>query len=120
MELVAAGVGQRLRPPSPQPFHRGQPGEPQAGGRVETRDAGTMHPIARDEIVAQHVADLHRQAARQRVVRELRARRKPTAPRPRIWERLTIRRPRPVVLTRTPPTEPVVAGGPQIPARRAG
>jgi hypothetical protein len=79
-----------------------------------------MYTIARDEIVAQHVADLHRQATRQRLVRELRARRKPTAPRPRIWERLTIRRPRPVVLTRTPPTEPVVAGGAQTPARRAG
>ena len=79
-----------------------------------------MHIIARDEIVAQRVADLHRQAARQRLVRELRARPKPTAPHPRIWERLTIRRPRPVVLTRTPPTEPVVAGGAQTPARRAG
>jgi hypothetical protein len=88
-----------------------------------------MHTIARDEIVAQHVADLHRQAARQRLVRELRARRKPTAPRPRIWERLTIRRPRavvltgtprPVVLTGTPPTEPVVAGGAQTPGRRPG
>jgi hypothetical protein len=79
-----------------------------------------MHIIARDEIVAQRVADLHRQAARQRLVRELRARRKLPAPRPRIWERLTIRRPRPVVLTRTPPTEPVVAGGAQTPARRAG
>jgi hypothetical protein len=79
-----------------------------------------MHIIARDEILAQRVADLHRQAARQRLVRELRARRKLTALRPRIWERLTIRRPRPVVLTRTPPTEPVVAGGAQTPARRAG
>ena len=80
-----------------------------------------MHTIARDEIVAQHVADLHRQAARQRLVRELRARRKLTAPRrPRIWERLTIRRPRSVVLRETPPTEPVVAGGAQTPARRAG
>jgi hypothetical protein len=79
-----------------------------------------MHTIARDEIVAQHVADLHRQAARQRLVRELRARRRPAAPRPRIWERLAIRRPRPVALTRTPPTEPVVAGGAQTPVRRAG
>jgi hypothetical protein len=79
-----------------------------------------MYTIARDEIVAQRVADLHRQAARQRLVRELRSRRKPTAPRSRIWERLTFRRPRPVVLTRTPPTEPVVAGGAQTPARRAG
>jgi len=49
-----------------------------------------MHIIARDEILAQRVADLHRQAARQRLLRELRARRKPTAPRPRIRERLTI------------------------------
>ena len=79
-----------------------------------------MYTVARDEIVAQHVADLHRQAARQRLVRELRARRKPTAPRPRIWVRLTIRRPRPVALTRTPPTEPVVAGGARTPAHRAG
>ena len=46
-----------------------------------------MHIIARDEILAQRVADLHRQAARQRLLRELRARRKPTAPRPRIWDR---------------------------------
>jgi hypothetical protein len=79
-----------------------------------------MHTIARDEIVPQHVADLHRQAAKQRLVRQLRARRKPTAPRPRIWERLTIRRPRPVVLRGTPPTEPVVAGAAQTLARRAG
>ena len=41
-----------------------------------------MYTIARDEIVAQHVADLHRQAARHRLLRELRARRKPTAPAP--------------------------------------
>jgi hypothetical protein len=79
-----------------------------------------MYTIARDELVAQHVADLHRQAARQRLVRQLRVRRKPTAPRLWIWERLTIRRPRPAVMTRTPPTEPVVAGGGQTPARRAG
>lgn len=79
-----------------------------------------MHTIARDELVAQHVADLHRHAARQRLVRELRARRKPTAPRRRIWERLTIRRPQPALMSRTPPAEPVVAGGAQTPARRAG
>jgi hypothetical protein len=79
-----------------------------------------MYTVARDELVTQHVADLHQQAARQRLLRELRARRKPTTLRHRIWERLTIRRPQPVVLTRTPPTEPVVAGGAQTPARRAG
>ena len=32
-----------------------------------------MYTIARDEIAAQHVADLHRQAAKQRLLRELRA-----------------------------------------------
>jgi hypothetical protein len=79
-----------------------------------------MYTIARDEILAQHVADLHRQAARQRLVRELRARRKPSAHRPRIWERLTIRRPRPVVLRRISPARPVEAGGAQTSARRAG
>jgi hypothetical protein len=78
-----------------------------------------MYTIARDELVAQRVADLHRQAARQRLVRELHARRKPATLR-RIWEQLTIRRPGPVVLTRTPPTEPVVADGAQTPARRPG
>jgi hypothetical protein len=57
-----------------------------------------MHIIARDEIVAQHAADLHRQAAKQRLLRELRASRKPTVHRRRIWERLTVRRPRPEVL----------------------
>jgi hypothetical protein len=79
-----------------------------------------MYTVARDELVAQHVADLHRQADRHRLVRQLRARRKPTAPRPRIWERLTIRRPRPALMTSTPPAEPAVAGGAQTPARRAG
>jgi hypothetical protein len=79
-----------------------------------------MHTISRDEIVAQHVADLHRQAAKQRLLRELRASRKPTVHRRRIWERLTVRRPRPAVMTRTPPAGPVVASGRQTAARRAG
>jgi hypothetical protein len=88
--------------------------------RVEAREAGIVHSIARDEIVAQYVADLHRQAAKQRLLRELRASRKPTVPRRRIWERLTVRRPRPAVMTRTPPTGPVVARGGQTTARRTG
>jgi hypothetical protein len=79
-----------------------------------------MYTVARDELVAQDVADLHRQADRHRLVRELRARRKPTAPRPRIWERLTIRRPRPAAMTRIPPARPVMTRGGQTPARRAG
>jgi hypothetical protein len=69
-----------------------------------------MHIIARDEIAAQHVADLHQQAAKERLLRELRASRKPTVQRRRIWERLTPRRPRPAVATTTPPTGPAVAG----------
>jgi hypothetical protein len=68
-----------------------------------------MHTIARDELIAQHMADLHQQAAKQRMLRELRASRKPTAQRRRIWERLALRRPRPAITTTTP-TGPVVAG----------
>jgi hypothetical protein len=78
-----------------------------------------MYTISGDEIVAQHVADLHRQAAKQRLLRELRASRKPTVHRRRIWERLTVRRPRLAVITRTPPARPVVARGGQTAARRA-
>jgi hypothetical protein len=79
-----------------------------------------MHTIARDEIVTQHVADLHQRAAKQRLLRELRASRKSTVHRRWIWERLTVRRPRPAVMTRTPPAGPVVARGGQAAARRAG
>jgi hypothetical protein len=79
-----------------------------------------MHIIARDEIVAQYVADLHRQAAKQRLLRELRASRKPTTHHRRIWARLIVRRPRPAVMTRTPPAGPVVAHGGQTATRRAG
>jgi hypothetical protein len=80
-----------------------------------------MYTIGRDEIVAQRVADLHRQAAKQRLLRELRASRKPAVHRRRIWEWLTVRRPRPAVMTRTPPANgTVVARGGQTAARRAG
>jgi hypothetical protein len=68
-----------------------------------------MHTIAHDELIAQHMADLHQQAAKQRMLRELHASRKPSAQRRRIWERLTLRRPRPAITTTTP-TGPVVAG----------
>jgi hypothetical protein len=56
-----------------------------------------MYPTAGDEIVAQRVADLHRQAAKQRLLLELRANRKPTVHRRWIWEWLTLRRPRPAI-----------------------
>ena len=80
-----------------------------------------MHIIARDEIVAQRVADLHRQATKQRLLRELRASRKPTVHPRRIWEQLTLRRrPRPAVMTTTPPARPVVTHGGQPAARRTG
>ncbi len=79
-----------------------------------------MHIITRQEIVAQHVADLYRQAAKQRLLRELRASRKPTVHRWRIWDWLTIQRTRPAVMKRTPQEGPVVAGTGQTAARRAG
>jgi hypothetical protein len=41
------------------------------------------------------VADLHRQAAKQRLLRQLRASRRATVQRRRNWERLTFRRPQP-------------------------
>jgi len=78
-----------------------------------------MHTIFRAEIVAQHLADLHRQAAKQRLLRELRASREPTVHRRRIRERLAVRRPRPAVMTMTPPAGPAVARGGQAAARRA-
>jgi hypothetical protein len=54
-----------------------------------------MHTIFHDEIVAQRVADLHRQAAEQRLLRELHASRRRVVHRRRVSERLTVRRLRP-------------------------
>jgi len=71
-----------------------------------------MHPSFSEEIAAQHVAELHREAATQRLVRQLRASRKPTIQRRRLWERLTFRHPQPAVMTKTPSANgPVVARG---------
>jgi hypothetical protein len=61
-----------------------------------------MYTIGRDEIAAQQVAELHRQAARQRLLRQLRAGRRPAADRRRWWRWLTIRRPRPALMTPDP------------------
>jgi hypothetical protein len=58
-----------------------------------------MHPIFADEIAAQRIAELHQQAAKQRLVRQLRA---ADAARPRNgrvrvgWVRRSFRRSRPV------------------------
>jgi hypothetical protein len=59
------------------------------------KEPGAMYLSLSDEIAAQHVADLHRQAAKQRLLRQLRARRRVTVQRRRTWERLTFRRPQP-------------------------
>jgi hypothetical protein len=73
----------------------------------------------RDEIAAQRMADLCREAAKQRLLRELRASRKPTLHRGRIWERLSIRRPRPAFITRIPPAGPVAADSGKAAVHRA-
>jgi hypothetical protein len=55
-----------------------------------------MHPILAQEIAAQHVAELHRQAAKQRVIHELRTDRERNSPPHRtVWQRLPLRRSRP-------------------------
>jgi hypothetical protein len=58
-----------------------------------------MYPSIRAELADQRIADLHRQAARQRLLRDLHANRKP-AVRPRqpwVWWRWPLRRPRPAL-----------------------
>jgi hypothetical protein len=60
-----------------------------------------MYPIGHQEIAAQRIADLHGQATRQRLLRELRAARRPAAR--RRWEWLTSRRPQPAATTQTRP-----------------
>jgi hypothetical protein len=55
-----------------------------------------MYVVLTQELAAQHIAELHQQGARQRLIRELRAR--PSAAsrhHRRTWVRLPFRRPRP-------------------------
>jgi hypothetical protein len=52
-----------------------------------------MHPALTEQLAAERIADLHRQATRQRLLRELRARPRQAARRrrvawPRLWWRL--------------------------------
>jgi hypothetical protein len=55
-----------------------------------------MHPEMTQQLAVQHIAELHQQAARQRLVRELRTRPgRATRRRRAVWERLLFRRPRP-------------------------
>jgi hypothetical protein len=80
-----------------------------------------MYIAVRDQLAAQRLADLHRQAAKQRLLRQLRASRKRTIQRRRTWERLTLRRPQPAVMTRTRAADgPAVARSSQPAARHTG
>ena len=57
-----------------------------------------MHPIIAGEIAAQRIAELHQQAARQRLIRQLRASNAASLPNGRVragWVRLSLRRSRP-------------------------
>jgi hypothetical protein len=57
-----------------------------------------MHPEMTQQLAAQHIAELHQQAARQRLVRELRARPgRATRRRRGVRVRLWFRRPRPTM-----------------------
>ena len=54
-----------------------------------------MHPTLYQELAAQRITELHRQAAHQRLVHELRAGRRETTRRRTVWTRLLVRQPRP-------------------------
>jgi hypothetical protein len=53
-----------------------------------------MYVVLTQQLAAQHIAELHQQGARQRLIRELRARPSAASRRP-TWVRLPFRRPRP-------------------------
>jgi hypothetical protein len=52
-----------------------------------------MYVVLTQQLAAQHIAELHQQGARQRLIRELRAR--PSGSGRRMWVRPPFRRPRP-------------------------
>jgi hypothetical protein len=54
-----------------------------------------MHPTLPQELAAQRIAELHRQAAHQRLVHELRAGRRETTRPWTVWARLLLRQPHP-------------------------
>ena len=55
-----------------------------------------MYVVLTQQLAAQHIAELHQQGARQRLIRELRARPSGSGRhRRRIWVHLPFRRPRP-------------------------
>jgi hypothetical protein len=55
-----------------------------------------MYLVSPRELVVQHITELHRQAAKQRLIHELRTRQAPTTRRRRtVWDRLVFRQLRP-------------------------
>jgi hypothetical protein len=54
-----------------------------------------MYVVLTQQLAAQHIAELHQQGARQRLIRELRVRPSGSGRRRRMWVRLPFRRPRP-------------------------
>jgi hypothetical protein len=54
-----------------------------------------MYVVLTQQLAAQHIAGLHQQGARQRLIRGLRARPSGSGRRRRMWVRLPFRRPRP-------------------------
>jgi hypothetical protein len=53
-----------------------------------------MFPVSSQELAAQRIAELHRQAARQRLIRQLQQVREGDGGRP-VWRRRPVRQPRP-------------------------
>jgi hypothetical protein len=54
-----------------------------------------MYLVLTQQLAAQHIAELHQQGARQRLIRELRARPSEPGRHRRMWVRPRFRRPRP-------------------------
>ena len=55
-----------------------------------------MYLVSPQEMVIQHITELHQRAAAERLAREARAGRRPaTRPRRSVWRRLRLRQPRP-------------------------
>lgn len=54
-----------------------------------------MYLVSSQELAVQHITELHRQAAAERLAREARAGRRRATRRRRVWQRLPFRQPRP-------------------------
>jgi hypothetical protein len=54
-----------------------------------------MYLVSPQEMVIQHITELHQRAAAERLAREARAGRRPATRRRSVWRRLRVRQPRP-------------------------